>query len=690
LTKTNLCDIIIIMDINHNIVKFDTRTVVFLTAAVVLLSIFAFFNDCSAQAADNSPILSVSVSANKTTVSPEEEIIYTITYRNTGNAAATGIVIKIPLIDTNQNYLEFVSASPIPDSGNNTWIIDEPLGYNESEQITITVRTKSAFSSSRIVLRDRASIDSNEITPKYSNYVSVSINSSCRLSVNQLVRNVSKNSLFGQSVNADSGDEVEFSLEIKSIGTNQAVNTKIWDNLSSHLEYIFGSAMIDGSSLGAEVVGNKVAVGDLLSGATKTVRFRVRVGSSSNFYVGKNYLRSNGYADADICAVKSSTATVVVIKKSASLAVVTSSGLTISKLARNVTKKSNSWTNTVYTNPGDEIEFLIKIKSTNKETISVRVQDTLPPKMFYISDSTTVDGNYESDGVITKNVYLANVYPSLTREIRFKVKVAPESEFNLYPISLVNEASAWGNDGKEIKDSAKLIINKPTQSSVKGVSIVSGRSLSLVGAGRNIAKNQSNFADSFSANPGDEVEFSIKVSNIGDTGVNNVKVRDNLPAKFSVIEGSTNIDGASWGGDVTGSGLNLGTLGKGTIKTIKFRARVNSSGEFSSASTNLINSVFVTGDDVSQLSGQVSVIVQKAGEVLGAATVKTGFGYSRFLFILIISAILAVIIYCRIREEKLLEILNDGGKNGFLKSMIRFYFRIRLFFKIRILKFKRA
>jgi len=681
------------MNKNQYINGISSRVAVFGVATCVLLLVFIPFDNRFAQAACDSgdcvPVLSISVSVNKTTALPGDEIIYTLTYRNSGDAKATGIVIRNPFTDTNQNYLDFVSADPVPDSGNNTWIIDEPLDYNESGQIIITARIKSALSSNWVVIRDRASIDSNETTPKYSNYALVSVNSACRLSINQLVRNVSKNSLFSQSVNADSGDEVEFSLEIKSTGTNQAINTKVWDNLSSRLEYISGSATIDGSSLGGEVVGSKVSIGDLLSGTAKTIKFRAKVSSSSNFYVGKNFLRSYGYVDADICAVKSSIATVVVVKKSTSLAVVASSGLSITKLARNVTKKSASWASTIYVNPGDEIEFLIKIKSTSEEANSVRVEDTLPPKMFYISDSTTVDGNYEADGITTKNVYLAYVYQNLVREIKFRVKMAPESEFNLYPISLVNEASAWGSEGKEINDTVKIIVNQPS-SSVKGASIIVGRAISVIKTGRNVSKNQSSWLDSFSANPGDEVEFSIKVSNIGDTGVNNVKVRDNLPINISIVEGSTTIDGANWGGDVTGSGLNLGTLKKGATKTIKFRARVNSSDEFRAASTTLINSVFVTGDDASQSSDQVSIIVYKTGEVLGAATVKTGFDYFKFSVISIISVILALFLYCRIREEKLLETLNNGKRNKFLRSAIRLYFRIRLFFKIRILKFKKA
>jgi uncharacterized repeat protein (TIGR01451 family) len=557
------------MNKNQHINGTNSRVAILGVAACVLLLVFIPFGNYSARAA--APILKISVLANRSTASPGDEIIYTLTYRNTGDAAATGIVVKNPLTGANQSYLEFVSANPTPDSGNNTWIIDGPFRPGESGQITITVKVKSSLSSNWLTIIDQASIDSNETTLKYSNYASVFISSVCRLSIAQTVRNITKNSIADDLISADSGDEIEFSMEIEVIGTNQAANTRIWDRLSSHFEYISGSATINGSSLNDEVVDDGVYVGDLLTGATRTVKFRARVSSSSGFYVGKNYLRSYGYVDADICMAKSSIATVVVEKKSSSgsLTVLSSSGLTITKLARNVTKKSTGWGSTIYANPGDEIEFSIKIKSTRENDMSVRVEDVLPPKMYYISDSTRVDGNYESDGITTKNVYLAHVYKNLTREIKFKVRMAQESEFSLYPISLANKASAWGNEGKEISDTVKIIVNQPSKSST------------------------------------------------GNVGIN-------------------------------------------------------------------------TGQSTSQPSGQTPTPTGQSEEVKGAETVKTGFDYFKFSVISIISVILAFFLYCRIREKKLLEILNNGKRNKLLRSIIRLYFRVRLFFKIRILKFKKA
>lgn len=549
----------------HIIKAYLGAEILIVTACVLLLGLIPLFG--LAQSSDTYPVLSVSVTVSKTRALPGDEITYTITYRNIGDGPATGIVIKNPFTETNQNYLEFISANPIPDSGNSTWIIDGPLNYNESGKITINARIKSTLPSNWLTIRDRASIDSNETNARYSNYASIFVISNCRLKINQSVRNVSENSLFGDSVSADSGDEVEFLLEIEVVGTNQAANTKIWDRLSSRLKYVSGSAIIDGSSLGNEFLENGVYIGDLLVGAKKTVKFRATVDSSASFYVGNNFLRSYGYVDADICMAKSSIATVLVKKESRSNLVIvgSSSGLTITKYARNLSQKRTSWsTGTIYANPGDEIEFLIKIKSGSEDDVSVRVEDVLPPKMYYISDSTTVDGNYEPDGITTKNVYLAHVYKNLTKEVKFKVKMAGENEFNLYPISLVNRASVWGNDGKEISDTVKIIVNQPTaQSSIKNVGISSG----------------------------------------------------------------------------TGT---------------------------------------------TQSGSQNSAITDNSGEVKGAATVKTGFNHFKFLLIFLISVVITFILYFVAREDKLLEILNKGKTGKFRKSIIGFYFKAKLLFRLKL------
>jgi len=72
-----------------------------------------------------------------TTANQGNNITYTITYKNVGTYKATGVVIT----ETYPSEVEFVSANPLPDIGNNQWNIGD-LVPGEEKTITVTVHIK--------------------------------------------------------------------------------------------------------------------------------------------------------------------------------------------------------------------------------------------------------------------------------------------------------------------------------------------------------------------------------------------------------------------------------------------------------------------------------------------------------------------------------------------------------------------
>jgi uncharacterized repeat protein (TIGR01451 family) len=211
--------------------------------------------------------------------------------------------------------------------------------------------------------------------------------------------------------------------------------------------------------------------------------------------------------------------------------------------------------------------------------------------------------------------------------------------------------------------------------------------LSISKLGRNISRGQSTWYDSFVASPNEEVEFFIEVTNIGNANLTNVKVWDTLPDRVSIISDSTTIDGVSWGGDVIGAGLSLGTLATGQTRTIKFRAILFNNDSFSAGTTTLINSVYATADNVGQISDQASIIVSK-GEVLGASVVTGTNLIPTLAVLMMLSFGIALVLYCRIREDKVLDYLNQEKGNKLLKFLIKLYFKSKLTFKLATVRFK--
>lgn len=620
------------------------------------------------------PSLAITKSVDKTSAQPGDEIVYTLNYQNNGQGIATEVAIKDPLTNLNQHYLTFISASPAPNSGNDTWNIGT-LNYGQSGQITIRAKISSSISSGSLEIRNRANIDSNETYVQYSNYVSTFISTRVFLTITKLVRNITKGSSFSQLVSAEPGDEVEFSLEVRSTGTGTANNLRVWDNLPSRLDYVSSSTKVNGSYQGDGIIGSGIYIGDLAGGQSKVVQFKAQVASENMFNVGISSLTNYGYTSANNLASLYDTAVVNVDKSSGC-----SPSLHVDKLARNITQGYSYWTNTVLAYPGDEIEFLIKINSVGNETAqNSKVRDELPSRLEYIPGSTRVDGSYKSDGIVSSGgIYIGSLGVGSYKEIKFNVRVISTYNFSSSLTTLTNYAYAWSDEACEINDYAEVNVNKETSQL--------SYSLSINKLGRNLSQGQTTWFDSLSANPGHEIEFSIQISNIGNTDLSNVKAWDTLPTYLSIISGSTTINGITWGGDVTGGGLNLGTLARNQTKTIKFRAKIASEDNFGAGSTTLFNTTYAQADNVSQVSDQASVIVTKPGEVKGAVYVSTGANLMALFVFEIISLLIAFLIYCRLRENKVLEVLNDKRTNETLKFLIKFYFKLKFLFPASVKK----
>ena len=157
--------------------------------------------------------------------------------------------------------------------------------------------------------------------------------------------------------------------------------------------------------------------------------------------------------------------------------------LSIEKLVRNVTNSNPSFYNSVSANPGDEIEFLIRVASIGTSSAyNVKVKDILPSDMTYVSGSTTIDGVYASDGIISNWISIGNIPQGSSKDIKFRARVS-SSVAGVY--------------------SGAAIINVASQN------IQTSSAVSLTNLGRNITRitTQSN---SFQAYYGDEAEFLLR------------------------------------------------------------------------------------------------------------------------------------------------------------------------------------
>ncbi len=143
--------------------------------------------------------------------------------------------------------------------------------------------------------------------------------------------------------------------------------------------------------------------------------------------------------------------------------------------------------------------------------------------------------------------------------------------------------------------------------------------LSVNKLGRNLSDNTA-YGETTISDPGEVIEFRIFITATGSAALNDVIVKDTLPANMSYL-GSLKVDNVLTGGDIL-AGLNIGTLNSQQTKTITFQAVVAGTANFAFGATSLINTVLVYNTSVSR-TDTASVNVVKT-QVLGATDVPTG------------------------------------------------------------------
>ncbi len=131
--------------------------------------------------------------------------------------------------------------------------------------------------------------------------------------------------------------------------------------------------------------------------------------------------------------------------------------MSVQKFGKNITRGENADQSSVNANPGDTIEFVIRVKSLSSYTIyNVIIQDILPGGLNYLYRTTSVDKTIISDGIIG-GINIGSLNANQEKVIRLNVQVANQSYFSSGTISLINTAQVRADNAPLI--SAQLPIN---------------------------------------------------------------------------------------------------------------------------------------------------------------------------------------------------------------------------------------
>jgi uncharacterized repeat protein (TIGR01451 family) len=277
------------------------------------------------------------------------------------------------------------------------------------------------------------------------------------LSLVKLGRNLTQGLVWANSINANPGDLLEFSLDVYVNGSGTSYGTYARDVLPSYLDFTEGSVRVDGLVSSDSLVSSGLFLGDLSQGTHKQIVFSATV--MSGMPLGTTILVNSGRVWANGLSEVSDPAEVVVYGGGTG-----SATLALQKSVRDISDPntpSGTYLENVNTLPGRELEFSLGVLGASNVSYSVMVHDTLPAGLTYVSGSTTIDGSSANDGIVAGGLNIGTVNPGQTKIVKFRATVRENAYFTSFVTKLTNTSSVKGsNNVTEVSDLAYIWVTK--------------------------------------------------------------------------------------------------------------------------------------------------------------------------------------------------------------------------------------
>ncbi|MGL4875840.1 MAG: beta strand repeat-containing protein [Clostridium sp.] len=488
---------------------------------------------------------------NSKTVDKKEATIgdvvtYTIVLKNVGNVPTNNTVFK----DTIPTGTTFVPSSVVlngvvlstanPETGISLGTV-QPLAVN-TIVFKVTVNSIPIPLSTTNQGRVEYDFTVNPANPNGNKGVDLTTIVKTDLKYASIDKNTGGFSKVSDYQNVALGGNLRYTITIKNTGNIDANNVIVKDSLPKEVSYVAGSLTVNGVANAGDIQTG-VNVGTVVPNGTVDVAFTVVV----------NTLPTNGKIE--------NTGTV-------------DYKFVVDGIDKNVTTTTNALTNSVvngklsvlkvsdknYADVGDEILYSIIIKNEgNIDINTVTIKDTIPDGTTFVKDSLQVNNVAVPGADPGLGFSIGKISVNEVKTVSFKVKVTSIPVNN--PIkntvdvdySYLVDPSLPAKNMKETAESNTTKINNANFN--KGnLGFVKGVSKAYVTIG-------------------DEIEYTLTVTNLGNVDANNVIVKDTLPSNLQFVANSVKVNGVASSLSIE-SGVNIGTVIPGASSVVAFKAKV--------------------------------------------------------------------------------------------------------------------
>lgn len=471
--------------------------------------------------------LSLSKTVNNSAPNVGDSVIFTITTSNAGPSVATNVSVR----DVLPAGLTFSTSSPSQGSynpGNGIWTVGN---INPSNSATLTITATVVAEGSRTNVAEVFSADQTDInstpgnnTPGENDQDSADFSTPIAdLSLSKTVN----------SPSANVGESVVFTVSLANAGPNAASGVTVTDILPAGLT-LLGQSSSQGTYVPATGVWD---VGSVGVGVNPTLTLTARVDSAGA------KVNSAQITTADQSDPESTPGNNIPGEDDQDSATVTPPTIDLS-----LDKQIDN----ARPNIGDNVTYTVVLSNAGPGIATgVSVRDMIPPGLTFLN-ATTASGTYDN-GTGMWNVGT----------------VGSGSQATLSIIARVDSATSITNTA-EVVSADQFDPDSIPANSVPGEDDQDSVSLSPASADLSLSKT----VDIASPNVGQNVNFTITVTNAGPDSATNVSVRDVLPAGTSFVSASP-----TQGNYEPSTGLwSVGTIGVSGSATLTLIATAQSSG----------------------------------------------------------------------------------------------------------------
>jgi uncharacterized repeat protein (TIGR01451 family) len=293
------------------------------------------------------PVLSVNMTDSPDPIAAGDTLVYTLSYANSGNADATGVVLT-DVVPADTTFVSATSGGTL--SGSTvTWSLGS-LAAGDSGSVQMTVSVDSPLPDGTIITNGSYSIDSNETAPVSGAAVTTTVTSGAVLSV----------TMADAPDPVDAGDLLTYTLSYANTGNADATGVVLTDVVSTNTTFV--SATSGGTLSGSTVTWS---LGSLAAGDSGSVQVTVLVDSP----LPNGTIITNGsYSiDSSEAAPVSGAAVTTTVTSSPALSVDKADGLDPVEA-------------------GDLLTYTLSYANAgNADATGVVVTDILPPNTSFIS-----------------------------------------------------------------------------------------------------------------------------------------------------------------------------------------------------------------------------------------------------------------------------------------------------------------